>query len=259
MTHDPETAVAAFEPRRPTLVATGFFALWIAILSLPMLGGNWLASFPWSDQYAAGYAFRTWATEQLHRTGHVPLWNPEMFGGLPFVAALHGDTFYPTSWLRLLWTMPTVMDLGFVIHYVVAALFVYLLLRRLSVSWAGALVGGLGYQLSGLLISYPLPGHDGKLFVATQLPLAMLALVLALRERRWSGYALLALAVGLALLSPHYQMTYYMLIATGLFALYLTFGDPGDEPLAPRLGRLALALAAVGLGFGLAAIQEAAN
>ena len=251
----PDTSAAGYEPRRPTLVATGFFALWIAILSLPMLAGRWLAVARWSDQYSAGYAFRTWGAEQLHRTGHVPLWNPELFGGLPFVAALHGDIFYPTSWLRLFLSMPTVMNLGFVLHYVAAGLFTYLLLRRLSVSWIGAVVGGIGYQLSGLIASYPLPGHDGKLFVSAMLPLAMLALVLALRERRWSGYALLTVSVSLALLSPHFQMTYYLLIAAGLFALYLTFGEPGDRSRAARLTGLSLALGAVALGFAVAAIQ----
>jgi hypothetical protein len=252
---DPDTSAAGYEPPRPTLVATGFFALWVAILSLPMLAGGWLAVARWSDQYAAGYAFRTWGAEQLRRTGHVPLWNPELFGGLPFVAALHGDIFYPTSWLRLVFSMPTVMNLGFVIHYVAAGLFTYLLLRRLSVAWIGAVVGGIGYQLSGLIASYPLPGHDGKLFVSALLPLAMLALVMALRERRWSGYALLAVSVGLALLSPHFQMTYYMLIAAGLFALYLTFGESSESSRAARLRGLALALGAVALGFALAAIQ----
>jgi len=252
---DPETSAAGYAPSRPTLVATGFFVLWVAILSLPMLAGGWLAVARWSDQYAAGYAFRTWGAEQLRRTGHVPLWNPELFGGLPFVGALHGDIFYPTSWLRLLFSMPTVMDLGFVIHYVAAGLFTYLLLRRLSVPWIGAVVGGIGYQLSGLIASYPLPGHDGKLFVSALLPLALLALVLALRERRWSGYALLAVSVGLALLSPHFQMTYYLLIAAGLFALYLTFGEPGERSRSARLRDLGLALAAVGLGFALSAIQ----
>ncbi|MGD0484963.1 MAG: YfhO family protein, partial [Gemmatimonadales bacterium] len=221
---------------------------------LPMLAGKFLAG-PWSDQYSAGYAFRTWGAEQLRRTGHVALWNPEMFGGLPFVAALHGDIFYPTSWLRIFFSMPTVMDFGFVLHYFAAALFTYLLLRRLSVPWLGAVVGGLAYQLSGLIASYPLPGHDGKLFVSTMLPLAMLALVMGIRERRWSGHALLAVAVGLALLSPHFQMTYYMLIAAGLFALYLAFGEDDGRSWGERIGLLGLALVAVLVGFGISAIQ----
>jgi hypothetical protein len=249
-----ETTTSSYEPKRPLLAATGLFALWIAILSLPMLAGKWLAG-PWSDQYSTGYAFRAWGAAQFHLTGHVPLWNPELFGGLPFVGAMHGDIFYVTSWLRLLLPTPTVMNLGFVIHYLAAALFTYALLRRLSLPWIGAVVGGLAYQLSGLIASYPSPGHDGKLFVSALLPLALLALVLALRERRWEGYGLLALSVGLALLSPHFQMTYYLLITAGLFALYLTFGEPNGDPLPRRIGALALALGAVLLGFGVAMIQ----
>jgi hypothetical protein len=217
--------------------------------------GKWLVG-PMSDQYVAGYAFREWLAQQIKTTGHVPLWNPELFGGLPFVAAQHGDIFYWTSWFRLLLPTEVVMNLGFVVHYIAAGLLTYGLLRALRVSWIGAVAGGLAYQLSGLIASYPSPGHDGKLFVTALLPAAMLALVLALRFRKLEGHGILAAIVGLALLSPHYQMTYYMLIVTGLFALYLTFGEPAPE--APRRARwagLGLALAAVGLGFGIAMIQ----
>src|SRR2546430_15748462 len=87
----------------------------------------------------------------------------------------------------------------------------YLFLRRLGVSWAAAVTGGVAYQLSGILISLVHPGHDGKLFVSTMLPLAMLALVAALRDRRAWAYPLLAVAIGLCLLSPHVQATYYLL------------------------------------------------
>src|SRR2546423_9298974 len=111
------------------------------------------------------------------------------------------------------------------------------------------------YQLSGLLIPYLHPGHDGKLFVSTMLPLALLALVAALRDRRIWGYQLLAVAVALCLLSPHVQTTYYMLIASALFAIYLTFGEPSTEAVAKRVTRLALTMAAVLVGFGIAAVQ----
>jgi hypothetical protein len=250
---EPANPEPAYEPRRPWLFAAAAFTLWPALLSLPMLAGKWLAS-SWSDQYNAGLPFLTWGAEWFKRTGHFPLWNPELFGGLPYVAAGHGDIFYPTWLLRYVVSFVTAGNFSFFIHYVLAGLFTYLLLRRLRVSWMGSVVGGLAYELSGLIASYPSPGHDGKLFASTALPLAFLALVIALRDRRWHGYPLLTVAVALSLLG-HFQLAYYLLIAAGIFALYLTFEEAGGAGVPERVGRLALALAAVLLAFGIAAIQ----
>ena len=245
---------AAFEPKRPTLTALACLSAWVFVLSLPLWSGKFLGGL-YSDQFHSGYAYRHWLAEMWRETGSVPLWNPEMFGGIPFVAAMHGDIFYPTSLLRLVVPTGLAMGLGFVVHYVLAGLFVYLLLRLLRTTWSGALVGGFAYQLSGVIGSYVQPGHDGKLFVTTLLPLALIGLVLGVRDRRLDGYGVLAFAVGLALLSPQAQMTYYMLIVAGLFALYLAFGEVEDRPIGDRIGRLALAFGAVVLGFGVGMIQ----
>ena len=244
-----------YEPKRPTLYAAGFMVLFVAVLAFPMLNGKWLAA-PNSDQYASAYAVHEWQAEQWRASGHLPLWNPMIMDGLPYIAPVtHGDVLYPTSFLRKYLSADKVTNLGFVLHYILAGLFMFLFLRRLNVSWVGATVGGIAYQLSGILISYARPGHDGKLFVSTMLPLACLALLVALRDRRAWGYPLLAVAVALCLLSPHVQTTYYLLIATGLWALYLTCGERTTEPLRPRLTRLAIVLVAVIAGFGIAAPQ----
>src|SRR5205823_10661671 len=217
---DPVTSAAPaappFEPKHPGLWATAAFSLWTVLLSLPMLRGLWLAS-PWSDQYISGVPFHAWGAEWYKRLGHLPLWDPAVFGGLPFVAAGHGDMFYPTWLLRFIVPVTTAGNLSFFLHYILAGLFTYLLLRRLRVGWLGSVIGGLAYELSGLIASYPSPGHDGKLFASTMLPLMLLALVLALRDRRWVGYPLLGVATALTLLG-HFQLAYYSLIAAGLFA-----------------------------------------
>src|SRR5882762_6066880 len=229
--------------------------VFVAILAFPMLKGKWLAA-PSSDQYASAYAVHEWQAEEWRATGHLPLWNPMIMDGLPYIAPVtHGDVLYPTSFLRWWLSADKVTNLGFVVHYILAGLFMFLFLRRLGVSWVGATVGGLAYQLSGIMISYARPGHDGKLFVSTMLPLACIALLAALRDRRMWGYPLVAVAVALCLVSPHVQTTYYLLIATGLWALYLTFGEPTTEPLRPRVTRLAIVLIAVIAGFGVAAPQ----
>lgn len=250
----PTARFAPYSPKWPNLSAFGLLCLWIVILSLPMWTGQFLARVPYSDQSIDGYAIRWWGAEQWRATGHPPLWNPYLFGGHPVFTGF-GDLFYPSAWLRLVLPTVTAMDLTFVIHYLLAGLFVYFLLRQLDLSWLGSLTGATGYQLSGVVVSLVSPGHDGKLFVTALLPLMLLALVLAIRRRRWEGYALLGLAVGLALLSPQYQMAQYALITSGIFTLYLAFGEPIG--LTPRERWLALAGAAGGvvLGFGISMIE----
>ncbi|HUC39504.1 MAG TPA: YfhO family protein, partial [Gemmatimonadales bacterium] len=249
------TAVS-YAPRRPHLTALGVVSIFIIILSLPMMKGRWLAS-PNGDQYSSGYAVKEWARNAERQTGHFPLWNPMIMGGLPYIDVVtHGDAVYPpTAALREVMPAYEAMNIGFFLHYILLGFLMYLFLRRLGASWIGAVTGGIAYQLSGLIISYVHPGHDGKLFVSTMLPLAFLALLAALRDRRTWGYPLLAVAVALCLLSPHVQTTYYLLIASALFAIYLTFGEPSSEAVGKRVTRLALTLAAVIVGFGIAAVQ----
>ena len=120
-----------YEPKRPTLAALGYLVLFVAILALPLLQGQWLVS-PWSDQ-STGYAVRQWEAEVWRATGSIPLWNPMIFGGLPYVAATgHGDVFYPTSFLRLIMPADVVLSLSFVLHTILAGVFTYLFLRRLA-------------------------------------------------------------------------------------------------------------------------------
>jgi hypothetical protein len=248
----PESAHSSFEPRRPALVAAAAFLLAALTVCWPMLVGRWLLG---DDQYVAGYGFRLFGAEMFRATGHIPEWNPYLFGGLPFIAAQHGDIFYPTAWLRWFLPIDTAMNLGFFAHIVLAGGTMYAFLRALRVSWTGALVGGLAYELSGIVASLVRPGHDGKLFVSSLAPLALLGLLRAIRDRRLEGYGLLSLAVGLCMVAPHYQMAYYLLVAAAVWTIYLVFFDP-ERPAGLRWPvELTLAFGAVALGIAIAAIQ----
>ncbi len=240
------------EPARPALVAAAVFLLAAATLCWPMLTGQFLVG---DDQYVAGYGFRLFGAEMFRATGRIPEWNPYLFGGLPYVAAQHGDIFYPSAWLRWVLPVDTAMNLSFALHLVLAGLTMYAFLRALGTGWSGAVAGGLAYELSGIVASLVKPGHDGKLFVSALAPLAFLALLRAIRDRRPGGHALLALTVGLCMLSPHYQMTYYLLVAAGLWTLYLVFLDPERPAGLNRPAAIGLAFGAVLLGLAVAAIQ----
>ena len=252
MSHPESPSAVPFEPPRPALVAGVVCVLAALVVCWPMLTGQWLLG---DDQYVAGYGFRLFGAEMFRATGRIPEWNPYLFGGLPFIAAQHGDIFYPTAWLRWVLPIDTAMNLGFFAHIALAGATMYAFLRALRVRWTGAMVGGLAYELSGIVASMVRPGHDGKLYVSALAPLVLLALLRAIRDRRPWGYGLLALTVGLCMLSPHYQMTYYLLVAAAVWTLYLVFLDP-DRPAGLRWPlELGLAFGAVLLGLAIAAIQ----
>lgn len=249
---DLEPESPQLEPRWPTLVAGVVFVAAALTLCWPLLTGQFLAG-PESDQFIAGYSFRHFAAEFHRLYGSVPQWNPYLFGGLPFVGAAHGDIFYPTAWLR--WFLPTdlAMSLGFAVHIVLAGWFMYGLLRTLGISWAGAVVGGLAYEMTGIVISLVHPGHDGKLFVSALAPLLLMAIVWAVRDRRTIGYAIIALATGLAL-QGHPQTSSYLLVAAAIWGTFWVFGAEGPRGGPAKARIVAAAIGAVALGIGLYAI-----
>src|ERR1700716_3146299 len=144
-TPDSANAFAALSAPR---FAFGWASLVYAVLTLalayPALAGKFLVN-PYSDQYIAGYAFREFGASILRATGHFPLWNPYLFGGMPYIAAMHGDIFYPTFLLRMILPTDVAMTWGFIIHIFLAGLFTFGFLRALGYSFYGSLIGGFAY------------------------------------------------------------------------------------------------------------------
>ena len=256
--HDGASAhdVAIDGPRFGLAWAALLYVLAVLTLAHPALLGQFLVG-PHSDQYIAGYAFREFAAAHLRDTGGFPQWNPYLFGGMPYVAAMHGDIFYPTFLLRMVLPTDVAMTWGFIIHLVLAGIFSFSFLRAAGISFAGALIGGLAYMLGGQLASLVSPGHDGKLFVSSLFPLTLLLLLRWVRDAKQWAPPLLALTVGLAVLSPHPQLLQYMLLASGAYALYVAIRGVRAGTWTGRSAtvRLAVALGAVALGGMMGAIQ----
>src|SRR6266513_2466648 len=143
----PESA-ALPAPRFALGWAALVYALGTLSLGYPALAGRFLVS-PHSDQYIAGYAFREFGASTLRAAGQFPLWNPYLFGGMPYIAAMHGDIFYPTFLLRMVMPTDVAMTWGFIIHIFLAGLFTYVFLRGLGYGFFGQMVGGHDYKMSG--------------------------------------------------------------------------------------------------------------
>jgi len=106
-------AVPLAEPRHAGLWAALTYAVCTLLLAWPALGGGFLVNAH-SDQYIGGFPVRDFAGQALKAGQGIPQWNPYLFGGMPYIGAMHGDIFYPTALLRVLLQTDVGMTWGFI-------------------------------------------------------------------------------------------------------------------------------------------------
>ena len=250
------TAAPDTAPRFALGWAALVYALATLVLGWQALAGRFLVN-PRSDQFIAGYAFREFGAEAL-RNGSFAHWNPFQFGGMPYVAAMHGDIFYPTFLLRMIMPTDVAMTWSFMIHVFLAGLFTFVFLRAWGLGFGASLVGGLAYMMGGNVAGLVSPGHDGKLYLAALLPLTLFLVLRGMRDGRNWSWGALGIVIGLAVLTPHPQLLQYLLLVAGAFALVLAVADvDGRGRLDRRLAlrRLLFAGIAVVVGGAIGAIQ----
>jgi hypothetical protein len=240
--------------RFPALTAAALYSAAVVLAFLPFFRGQFLVN-AMSDA-RTGFPGRELAASYFHSHGGILEWMPYTFGGMPFLANTgNGDTFYPTFLLRLVLPADAGVSLGFMIHLVLAGVFMFLFLRALRLDWGAAFTGGAAYLMSGQIVSLVSPGHDGKLFVSALLPLALCFLYKGVTTGSWRSFVGFGATVGFSLLTPHVQLTYYLLMAAGFFWFYLVFLSGERTPDASWPMLTALFAGSIALGFALASIQ----
>jgi len=207
------------------------------------------------------YPFRAFAANEW-RAGRVPLWNPYVFGGHPFLADIQTAVLYPpsfaTSVVGAVAGLPyTLLEAEMVAHYLLAAVFAYLLGRDLTGSRLGGTVCGVVFTFSGFLTSYPAQ-QLAMLESAVWLPLALLLLNRAARAGgRWRAWAVGAgSTLGVLLLAGHTQTALFAGYAAA--GWYLWRGIGARRRWTELVGGLAL-FGGVGLGLAMVVILPAAE
>lgn len=242
------------EERLPGWLAPALYAVVTLILFREFIFG--LKEILGTDTIALGYFARNFYTHFLRDLGTLPVWNPLLFGGLPFVDGMHGDIFYPVS-LALTFLDPA-RSWGWklVLHVFLAGCFTYLWLRGIGIRRGSALFGGLVYMLGAHLISLVYPGHDGKLFVAALTPLVFWLAERAVTRRGIPDFACFALGITLLLLTAHMQLAYFAVWGVTLYFLFRLVQLWRRERRAGTLARLVGLFAIAGLaGTAAAAVQ----
>ena len=205
--------------------------------------------FVYADLGNAFLPLRLYLAESLAR-GITPLWMPDLFCG--FYA--HGEgqigIFHPLRWLAYRFLPETeAFNLECLLPYPLALCGVALFLRRLALPVSAAIFGGATFAFSAYLTLRLT--HVNAIAVIAHLGWLLAALDAVLREpgrarrRAWIAVALLT---GSQLLVGYPPAVAYCWMIAVPYALYVAAGQR-------RVGPLAAALSALGVGVLLAAIQ----
>lgn len=178
------------------------------------------------------YPYRDYAAAAL-RAGEIPLWNPYIFGGAPFLANPQAAVLYPLHW-PLSW-LPVTKQIYWsaALHAWILALGGYALMRRLGNGWLAGVVTGLVLAGSGFYGG--MLGHINQMNGAAWLPWLMWAVIAddgpqtadrAVRSsQRPIRIGLFALFVALSLLAGHTQTAYINLFGVGVMIVGLGIRD----------------------------------
>ena len=228
------------------------------ILTL-VLFGSFITSnhmFFGTDTIPSEYMKRTIYAEYVKEHHEIPRWNPYTLGGLPFIDAMHGDMFYPTTVFKFFMPVHRALGWKLILHVILAGIFMFLCLKRMGVNRNASFIGALMYMYCPNFVSFFYGGHDGKIFVIALFPLMFLALYHALDTKKLFHFALFGASVGLSILTSHIQMTYFALFGLGFYFAYRLL-DEYVEKKDPRLllKTLGFFCAGIGLGLGIGMMQ----
>jgi len=215
-----------------------------------------------TDTIEAGVMFRSFYANFVKDYHQIPMWDPYLFGGMPFVDAMHGDTFYPLAILQFVLPLHKALGWKLVLTVFLAGFFTYLCLRAFGFSRSISLLGGLAYMFSANLVSWVYGGQDGRMYITSLLPLLFLFMEKGLNTKRFIYYLGLGGSIGLLILANHPQLAYYALWSLGLYFLFRLFlqyqdlkGESFTQRIRPLLRPVLLFIFSVLLGLSLSLIQ----
>lgn len=251
----------------PLLIALALLALSLWAFRHTALTNKVLARGDAFIYFTPYWAYRAEAL----RAGRLPLWNPYLFLGVPFLANPQAAVLYPPHW-PLIWMRPErALIWSLVLHTWLAGCFTYALARHWNVGRLGALAAAIGYAMGGHLAGHA--GQVNQVNVLTWFPLALLLLDRALGRATAEAVALspfraklnelagLSLVLTLQLLAGHMQATYISTAGLGVYIVAGLLGEAARRRLGVRslISQLAARLGALALVVMLALVISAAQ
>lgn len=203
--------------------------------------------------------------------GELPLWNPKILTGIPFLAAGQASTFYPLNVLFYLLPLDVAYGWFTALQVAVAGAAMYFFGRVLRLRVLAALFGAVVYMFSGFLIVSVV--FTMFLAAVPWLPLLLAVIEFIIRKQEEKGVrsfrpipyvAVGAGVIGLVALAGHPELIYYTLLTAGAYSLvrliaaYTHIRRTTPVRHAPLMRTLKLAgwlLTMAVLGVALGAVQ----
>ncbi len=176
------------------------------------------------DVFLYFYPYRAYATESL-LSGRLPLWNPHLFLGVPFLANSQAGLLYPFNWIFLWADVPKQIAYSIGLHIWLAGIGAYYFAHHsLRLPSLAAFVGAMIFAFSGFLGAQV--EHINQLQVSAWLPWTFLFFDKISEVNKdlkiWKAkkcIAFLGLFIAFMLLAGHTQSVYISLVGLSVYAL----------------------------------------
>jgi len=212
--------------------------------------------FLWEDILYQYYPFHYFLFNNLRHLS-IPLWNPYMFAGMPFLADIQTQVFYPLNWLFALISSQNqsyvfwLVELKAILHLLLGGIGFYLLMRELKLSKYSGVISGLTFSFSSFMIMHII--HLTLVSTFAWFPLILYFFYRTLSYRRLRDSVFAGICLGLANLAGHPQMTLHIVYCLGLFfILYLFFNWHSKKTFILK-NYLPFFILTIVIGFALAA------
>ena len=208
----------------PVLVLLGVIAFLFREVFFPPFP-SWALSRESGDVATIYYYWRSFGFESL-KAGTLPLWNPDIFCGVPFMAYPESALFYPLNLIFLFLKLPTALNGSFIIHLAGLVIFQFFWLRSIGSARWPSLLGSLVLGFSAPVILHLNAGHLSNICTMAWVPLLFLLAGGFLRTRRLGCAAGLGLFLAFQILAGHWQYLYYTVLWLAVYILGRLVIDP---------------------------------
>lgn len=241
-------------------VPSGLLFVLVLVMFGDVLFGNpdVVLSSPTADIKLQFFHWRWFAVEEI-RKGNLPLWNPHILSGMPYLAGFQSAMLYPPNLVYLAFPIARAINVGIALHVFLGGVFAYLWTAKWKIHPLACFFAASAFMFCGPHFLHIHAGHLPNLCAMTWVPLILLAVDGTRRDVSGKWFFLGAFAVAMQILAGHPQYVFYTAVAVFLYGGVLLVNSAQRMRVAALVASMYIGgavLAAVQLFPGIAAAEE---